>query len=113
MSFHFHENLRSLLDEKDLTQKDVAVALNISPSTFGGYVQGTREPDFITLIKLAQYFHVTTDYLLGVEDGNSEVPREKELLQIYRSLTKEQRSLYIELGKACLRFQHIDPKKTK
>ena len=50
--------LRELIEERDLTQKQVAHDLNIAPSTMGGYVQGTSEPDFNTLKRLARYFNL-------------------------------------------------------
>ena len=42
----FGNNLRVLIEERDMTQKDLAKQLNIAPSTLGSYVQNTREPDF-------------------------------------------------------------------
>lgn len=42
----FGENLRTLIEERDMTQKELAAKLNIAPSTMGSYVQNTREPDF-------------------------------------------------------------------
>ena len=47
-----------------MTQKQLANALDLSPSVLGNYIQGTREPDFRTLIRAADYFHVTADFLL-------------------------------------------------
>ena len=41
----FSEILRTLIDERDLTQKQLAQDLHIPVSTLGGYVQGTSEPD--------------------------------------------------------------------
>ena len=40
----FGENLRSLIEERNMTQKELAMQLNIAPSTMGSYVQNTREP---------------------------------------------------------------------
>ena len=54
----FSEKLRALLDERELTQKRLAVDLQIPPSTLGGYVQGTSEPDFNTLKLISQYFFI-------------------------------------------------------
>ena len=61
---NFGDILRSLLEERDITQKKLALDLNIAPSTIGGYVQNSSEPDFETLKRLAKYFDVTTDYLI-------------------------------------------------
>ena len=63
---NFSYKLRSLIEERNLTQKQVAIDLNIAPSTMGGYVQGSSEPDFETLKRLANYFDVSTDYLLNI-----------------------------------------------
>ena len=61
------ERLKELRVERGLKQKDVADALEISVSCYGGYEQGYREPDFKTLIKISKFFKVSTDYLLGLE----------------------------------------------
>ena len=45
----FGDNLRTLIEERNLTQKELAKQLNIAPSTMGSYVQNTREPDFCLL----------------------------------------------------------------
>ena len=60
--------LRELRTEKGLRQRDVADDLGISVTCYAGYEQGAHEPDFRTLCKIARYFGVTTDYLLGMED---------------------------------------------
>jgi len=65
----FGDKLRALIEEQDITQKDLAMQLNLAPSTLGSYVQNTREPDFATLKLLANYFGVSTDYLLDVPMG--------------------------------------------
>lgn len=57
--------LREILEERNIKQKDVASAIGIYTSTMSQYVTGVREPDIETLIKLADYFGVTVDYLIG------------------------------------------------
>ena len=96
---NFCDKLRCLIEERNLTQKRVANDLNIAPSTIGGYVQGSSEPDFETLKILADYFDVSTDYLLNVKTGNVNNLLEDELLRVFRSMTTEQQSLFIEQGK--------------
>lgn len=59
----FH--LKELRQYKSITQSDLGKALNISPSAIGMYEQGRREPDAEILVKIADFFDVTTDYLLG------------------------------------------------
>ncbi len=57
--------LREILEERNIKQKDVASAIGIYTSTMSQYVTGVREPDIETLIKLADYFGVSVDYLIG------------------------------------------------
>lgn len=99
----FFDKLRNLIVERGITQKRLAEDLKIPVSTLGGYVQGTSEPDFQTLLLLAGYFGVSTDYLLGVRSNESFAEGEDEILRIFRSLTHNQRAIFIEQGKAFLR----------
>lgn len=100
----FHEKLRDLIDENDIAQKKLAADLNIAASTVSSYVQGVREPDFSILFRLADYFHVSTDYLLGYPTRKSAEPLDDELLELFHSLSPEQKEIYLEQGKAFLRF---------
>ena len=52
----FHERLRYLIDCEEMKIKDLAAKLHLAPSTLGNYVQGTREPDYDTLRRIADYF---------------------------------------------------------
>lgn len=61
----FNIILKQLREAHSLTQDDVAKYLNIARATYANYETGNREPSFSTLQKLAGYFGVTTDYLLG------------------------------------------------
>ena len=113
IGLNFSYKLRSLIEERNLTQKQVANDLNIAPSTMGGYVQGISEPDFATLKRLAIYFEVTTDYLLNMHTNKTNNFLEDELLRVFRSMTSEQQSLYIEQGKVFVRANNIRKEKTK
>lgn len=64
----FGERLKSLREDRDLFQKDVAKAVGVSDRTIGMYENERRQPDFETLKKLADYFGVTADYILGRAD---------------------------------------------
>lgn len=59
------KKFKELREEKKLLQKDVAKYLNISTSAYGYYEQGKRNPDIETIKKLADFFDVSADYLLG------------------------------------------------
>lgn len=108
---NFGERLRILIEDKDMTQKELAAQLNIAPSTVSSYVQNTREPDFTTLKMIAKYFGVTTDYLLGYKpDDSCTTISEDELLRVFRQLSPEQKDICIEQCKA---FVKVNQRKTK
>lgn len=60
--------LKLLREEKGLIQKDVAKLLSVSIPAVNQYESGKRDMSTETVIKLAEYFNVTTDYLLGKSD---------------------------------------------
>lgn len=64
----FAERLTKLRKAKKLTQQELADKLNISRATYAQYEIGRRKPDYETLEKLADYFNVSIDYLLGRTD---------------------------------------------
>lgn len=110
---NFSDKLRCLIEERNLTQKRVANDLNIAPSTMGGYVQGSSEPDFETLKRLAKYFNVSADYLLNIQANNCNGFVEDELLRVFRSMTAEQQHLFIEQGKVFIRANDMSKEKVK
>ena len=59
------ENIRSLRIDNGLTQKQVAQMLGISQNTYSQYEIGVLNYPVEALIKLADYYGVSTDYLLG------------------------------------------------
>lgn len=101
----FSDKLRMMIEEREITQKRMAAELKIPASTLGGYVQGTSEPDFDTLILLARYFDVSTDFLLDHSGDPAISTKEIDMLRIFRSLTPEEQEIYLEQGKAFLRIK--------
>ncbi len=101
----FSDKLRMMIEEREITQKRMAAELKIPASTLGGYVQGTSEPDFDTLILLARYFDVSTDFLLDHSSDPAISTKEIDMLRIFRSLTPEEQEIYLEQGKAFLRIK--------
>lgn len=60
--------IKQLRQEKSLKQDDLAKTFGISQQTISSYEKGIREPDIATLKKLANFFDVSLDYLLGKTD---------------------------------------------
>lgn len=88
---------------KKVTQKEMADFLKTTQTTYSRYELGTREPDIETLLKLADYFGVSVDYLLGKpqwteEDkalgvGNHKTtlsPEEWEILETRKALSPKE-----------------------
>ncbi len=54
--------------EKDLKQEELANALNVSKGIISLWENGLREPTMSNLVTIASYFHVSIDYLVGLND---------------------------------------------
>lgn len=62
--------IRELREDRDLRQTDLAAATGIDQKTISNYETGKTNPDSWAIIKLAEYFGVSCDYLLGVANRN-------------------------------------------
>lgn len=65
------ERLRRLRESRDLLQKDLAELLGVDRTTYVKYETGKSEPGHETLVRLANFFNVSTDYLLGNDTGSA------------------------------------------
>ena len=62
--------IKDLREDRDLRQVDVAEAVRIDQRSLSNYETGKTNPDSETVIRLARFFGVTCDYLLGVSQTN-------------------------------------------
>lgn len=69
----FAKRLRELRLELGLTQKELGIKLGFKDNAITNYEKDNREPDRVTLCKLADIFNVTTDYLLGRTDNRQAI----------------------------------------
>ncbi|PKH09821.1 helix-turn-helix domain-containing protein [Planomicrobium sp. MB-3u-38] len=65
----FNKRLQQLRKSINLTQNELANRLSINRGTYANYERGHRQPDYDTLQRIADYFDVSTDYLLGRTDN--------------------------------------------
>jgi transcriptional regulator with XRE-family HTH domain len=72
----FSERLKALRLEKNITQRVVATYLNITDTAYGFYEQGKNYPNMDVLIKLADYFEVSLDYLVGRSKVRTSIRRD-------------------------------------
>lgn len=77
----FSDRLKYLRSTEDLTQRDLAIKLGITSGAVGMYESGKRFPDNTILNKIADYFNVSTDYLLGRTDDHTLVRNVDQNLQ--------------------------------
>ena len=77
----FSERFRLLKDKSEMTLKELSIALDISVPNLSYYMKG-REPSYDILIRIADYFDVTVDWLVGKTDNQSSVYEalEKEII---------------------------------
>ena len=71
VDFNFGDRLKELRLQAGLTQKQLAEQIGITKSVVSFYELRERTPSPDILVKLASVFHVTTDYLLGIEKTKS------------------------------------------
>lgn len=64
----FGKRLRSLLEENDIEGKDFAKHMHVQPPTVSNWLNGNRFPKEDFILNIAEYFDVSTDYLLGKSD---------------------------------------------
>lgn len=67
----FPSRLREIMRVQNKTQQDVATAIGKTRQAIGYYADGSSSPDWKTIIKLALYFEVSTDWLLGITNVKS------------------------------------------
>ncbi len=95
--------LKELREKKGLKQEDVALFLGITQQAYGRYEKGTSEPNADGFNTLADFYGVTTDYLLGREplpdpfaDLDLRDEDEKEVLAKYMSLPPQMRAVLLD-----------------
>ena len=81
----FRQNLRALIDSRNKLSKEVAEDIGATPVTISRYLTGAREPEVVYAVRLAEYFGVSLEWLLGLNDTKSESrPQEvREMTELY------------------------------
>lgn len=64
-----YKRIRDLREDRDLTQRALATALNCSQQVYSNYELGQRDIPTDILIKLSEFYNVSTDYILGITDN--------------------------------------------
>ena len=80
------ENLRELRNKRKLTQEEVATSLGMSRSAYNLIENGKRKPDFYSILKMAELFNTSTDYILGNTRDPRSISELKNLPQGYSEI---------------------------
>lgn len=70
-----YQRIRDMREDKDKTQKQISEVLHCSQQVYSNYELGQRDIPTAILIALADYYHVSTDYLLGLTNVRDPYPR--------------------------------------
>lgn len=95
------ERLKELRTERGLYLKDISELLNVGVSTISAYERNDKRPKPESIVKIAKFYGVTTDDLLGsensVSDLESEIPEGVKVLRRMKSMTPEARAKMIQI----------------
>ena len=104
----FKDRLRKLREEKDITQRELGAILGIGSTAVNGYETGDSTPNFDRLIKLANYFNVSIDYLCGRTSIKS-VAQEDNIFDIASKLQNIMDCLQIDNAVVSYRRKLLTP----
>ena len=81
----FRKRLRQLIDSKGINMKETAMALNMNPTSISRYFVA-RNPDTLAIWRIADFFNVSVDWLLGRTDEQyPDIPeKDRKLLDRYK-----------------------------
>ena len=104
---NFATTLKNLRELHNVKQEELAEYLKVSRPTIAGYETKRREPDYERLTKIAEFFQVSTDYLLTGKDSDiqpeqSEAIIDQKVTAIYKQLSldsKQEALKYLQLLK--------------
>lgn len=96
------ENLKKLRESKNITQRKLSMDLDVSQELISRYEVGSSFPQPNMIIKIAQYFNCSTDYLLGLTDITTPVKylsqnidvKNADILNKYNSLSDEDKKYF-------------------
>ena len=103
--------IKELRIQRNLLQKDVAEILNCSTPVYCRYEKGEREPPFVSIQKLAEFYGVTVDYLMGADTVEAPAqptpPQQKQdpILAALAKLNPENRALVEQMARKLLESQ--------
>lgn len=100
--------IKSLREEAGISQKAIAEQFCVAQNTVSSWETGKRDPDTDTVIRIANFFDVSVDFLLGISDIKKAPSHEDAdlssdeaaLLMDFRKLTEDQKAFVLQAVKA-------------
>lgn len=105
------ENLKELRKAKGISLKELGSIVGVAESTMSLYENGKRQPDYETLLKLAEFFGVTVDYLLRGSNESECLPEELVILNRgARKMSPENRKKLLDMARIMFKedFKEFD-----
>jgi len=98
--------LKQLRNDMDLTQAELAKKIGVTTSSIGMYETEVRNPSYEVVVKLANFFNVSTDYLLGNTDSKNDVKPAvpKEYLSKHKVTNRDLKQYQEEMKKSTEAF---------
>lgn len=100
---YYYQRLKDLKEDKDLKQREVAEIIGVAENHYGKYERGEVDITFGRVIKLAEYYDVSLDYIAGRTNDKGGLhcnyiePEEKELLRCWKQLNSKQKRSVMEI----------------
>lgn len=108
----FGERIAEQRKKLGLSQEELAEKLNISQKSISKYELGDRKPQYKVLVRMAEYFGVTTDYLLGAEEGgNTMLGKRINELRRASGMTQEELAEALNISRSTLAGYEAENKK--
>lgn len=91
----YRENLQALLNSRGLSKTQFAIELNLPLATISRHISGARSPELEYVVREADFFGVSVDWLLGRNDERFETltPEIAEIVQLYSLAGPEDRGV--------------------
>ena len=96
------EQLQKLRKSRNLTQEEISDIIGVKLSTYQKYERDVISPPYDTLIKIAKYYNVSTDYLLGLQEQPNPLAmlnisvNDKKFIEIYSELPDTHKQIFID-----------------
>jgi transcriptional regulator with XRE-family HTH domain len=106
----FARNLRFYLNKSGKTQKEVALAIGVTPASFNEWISGRKYPRIDKIELLARYFGILKSDLIEDKGTNKSLPQvqtltegEALLLELFRQIPEDAQKMYLEVLRASLK----------